>query len=92
MAEIKLKPCPFCGGKAGIAKSNDGAMIMCKEAECHCVLDTWFPSEEEAIEAWNTRHREAFVTVNQYGGECTQIGSVKNLTIGNFSGKGGWVD
>ena len=49
---------------------------------------------EMAIEALNGNDgaNQTVVRMNQYGGECTQIGSVKNLTIGNFSGKGGWVD
>ena len=51
----ELKPCPFCGGEASIAKGHDGELlpwVMCREcgAETYC-----FDSVAEAIEAWNRR-------------------------------------
>lgn len=62
MSEIKLKPCPFCGGKAHIR------CIMVFERpwfpECEderCIAgDTGvsFSTEEEAEEAWNRRAGE----------------------------------
>lgn len=67
MPEIKLKPCPFCGGKAEICKDNYNnylvscccGVIMGVELEDGCELvDGWratFNTMEEAIEAWNRR-------------------------------------
>lgn len=60
MGEIKLKPCPFCGGKAKFAlgeryreehkQSND--WIECSS----CSVETaYFDTPEEAAEAWNKR-------------------------------------
>ena len=55
----KLKPCPFCGGKAEIICSPDyfrttwGWLVKCKKGCCNQMP---FQSEHSAVEAWNTRH------------------------------------
>lgn len=64
MSEIKLLPCPFCGGEAHIEvhkfyeeKTKDFTMktygVICDN--CHTSGRQFYESEEEAIEAWNTR-------------------------------------
>lgn len=56
MSKSKLKPCPFCGGKAEllIVPSDPSSkwVVVCKNKCCN-----QFPhdSEEEAVEAWNNR-------------------------------------
>lgn len=56
MSKSKLKPCPFCGGKAEllIVPSDPSSkwVVVCKN-KCY----NQFPhdSEEEAVEAWNNR-------------------------------------
>ena len=54
MAEIDLKPCPFCGGTAEITLFLGNYMIACRE----CPGST-FPckgmTKEEVIKAWNKR-------------------------------------
>lgn len=66
MSEIKLKPCPFCGGEAytytctslNHGKKVKNWLIHCKE--CHLnypnfsIVDRCL-TEEEAIKHWNTR-------------------------------------
>lgn len=50
--KIKLKPCPFCGGKAVFVKSGASAWIRC--SDCGCV----YPDdarEDEAFNLWNSR-------------------------------------
>ena len=58
MPETKLKPCPFCGGKAYIhdAICDDGAYLF-TFVQCHtCKANIeGFSSKEKAIEAWNRR-------------------------------------
>lgn len=64
-----IKPCPFCGGKAGIRDmydviewKNDEPVTKrrfvceCKNEECWVspVTDA-FDTEEDAIKAWNRR-------------------------------------
>lgn len=51
-----LKPCPFCGGKAGLCtndegdKYGDGYFVWC----CECAAESGCSStDKEAIEAWN---------------------------------------
>ena len=52
MSEIKLKPCPFCGGGAAIGRHGDNYFIEC----CKCGSRTWFyKSADKATEAWNRR-------------------------------------
>ena len=55
MSEIKLKPCPFCGGKASIHKWKyaDDYDVTCES--CGVMVDKNYMSEAEAAEAWNTR-------------------------------------
>ena len=57
MAE--LKPCPFCGGEAKIAETEIGGFeLRCKD--CPCDFGRfWFPTEIEAVEAWNRRTSNA---------------------------------
>lgn len=60
MSEIKLKPCPFCGGdNVGIWENKPITKIIPTTYEARC-YDCHFglsPSKtkEEAIVAWNTR-------------------------------------
>ena len=52
MSEIKLKPCPFCGGEAEIISVNALThCVHCKE----CNLLRAFISQKDAAEAWNRR-------------------------------------
>ena len=45
----ELKPCPFCGGKAFIDSEFSGVY-------CNCGAElTFFESDKEAAEKWNTR-------------------------------------
>ena len=65
MSEIKLKPCPFCGGEAKVGVKtfdifNVGAYVFC--AECgarttitHSNTGLYRKSEQLAIDAWNKR-------------------------------------
>lgn len=56
MSEIKLLPCPFCGGEAilrGHCVFENAWMVECQNKECKC--KTEFAPKEEAIEIWNTR-------------------------------------
>lgn len=64
MIKIKLKPCPFCGGEAEIAYTNDNhhqPYIQCKfgvflAPKCVAQQRMWeYRTDEEAIEAWNRR-------------------------------------
>lgn len=54
----ELKPCPFCGGKGDYYY----IMTMRKHwigcSNCNCATDG-YDTEEEAIEAWNTRAKDA---------------------------------
>lgn len=49
MSEIKLKPCPFCGGGAAIGRHGDNYFVEC----CQCGARTWFyANAKKAAEAW----------------------------------------
>lgn len=57
MSEIKLKPCPFCGGEAEIqygACDYNVYQAVCKGQNCNA-MNGWSDTPEEAAEAWNRR-------------------------------------
>lgn len=61
MGEIKLRPCPFCGGKAKIntylETARAGYEVSCRNEDCEMIVATeLYPTEEEAAAAWNRRY------------------------------------
>lgn len=57
---MKLKPCPFCGGKAEIIYSDykiNDVRIQC--IKCNVKTSWWMGEMEELIEQWNTRVKES---------------------------------
>lgn len=62
--ELRLKPCPFCGGEARIFVPEDGGIcVMCTKCRCQTPYrDDIRPSGinygyslEEVIDIWNKR-------------------------------------
>jgi Lar family restriction alleviation protein len=57
----KLKPCPFCGGKAYISNEDcygyehDDFIVNCDECNLQFGFASQFETEEDAVKAWNTR-------------------------------------
>ena len=59
MAE--LKSCPFCGGEAYLFEASESVWdlkphdftVICRT--CRAGIHRYFPTKEEAIEAWNRR-------------------------------------
>lgn len=48
----ELKPCPFCGGTANIAKGQIEFWVYCP----HCGARTeFYETEQEAADSWNAR-------------------------------------
>lgn len=59
--DIKLLPCPFCGGKANLNYNEKfyEYYVDCglEHGSCVAIPSTWpFATKEEAIKAWNTRN------------------------------------
>lgn len=57
-AEVKLKPCPFCGSKqVEVRQIKDGWSIGCTTTNCLCQwwFTRQFTDKEQAIKAWNRR-------------------------------------
>ena len=59
MANIKLKPCPFCGGEAIMENLNVPTYrfrVICNNVKCDVHPNTWLRrSAKEAAEVWNRR-------------------------------------
>lgn len=58
MSEIKLKPCPFCGGEAYISTVLKPHIDCFHTKKCKMRPDTWLLSSEslkKQIKAWNRR-------------------------------------
>lgn len=53
--EPKLKPCPYCGGKAKEVELGRDWDIVCED--CQSSTKT-YPTPKEAMEAWNRRRGE----------------------------------
>lgn len=54
----KLKPCPFCGGKAG--DNFDGPFFIGHLKRCWLYPSTViYPNDKEAISKWNRRAKVA---------------------------------
>ena len=54
----KLKPCPFCGGKAIVSGCDDTLWsVICKK--CAASID-YNETKQEAIEEWNRRVQPMF--------------------------------
>ena len=93
MSEIKLKPCPFCGGEAQIrplmyqgkdpVAAISGRTIVC--TQCYVILAvSWACDDFQAAEAWNRRadnksSRQSCKTCKYY----TPDPSYRNGDMGN---------
>ena len=51
MSEIKLKPCPFCGGEAEMFGNESVVFVGCKE--CTCITE--WDDDISAEIGWNRR-------------------------------------
>lgn len=84
MSKIKLKPCPFCGGKAVVGwQVMHGDKIWhveCQSVECS-TSECYRKTRREAIAAWNTRPIEAALEkqVDDLQGELAQSGEVSRV-------------
>lgn len=56
--DIKLKPCPFCGGMNLYYAEERFYAVEC--ADCGGKMVGAYRTKEEAAEAWNTRKGEPF--------------------------------
>lgn len=56
---MKLKPCPFCGGKAELSDDYLFFSVHCSNPDCEFEIETKrVEVKSDAINAWNTRHNE----------------------------------
>lgn len=59
--KTELKPCPKCGGKAVLDDEYEDDhflyYVRCN-GDLHCVATKSYPTEQEAIDDWNTRPGE----------------------------------
>ena len=58
MPEIKLKPCPFCGGKAKIQSERVAVYIKCKECGATSGIvevSAKYCANDKLAEKWNRR-------------------------------------
>ncbi|HJC89564.1 MAG TPA: Lar family restriction alleviation protein [Candidatus Mediterraneibacter excrementigallinarum] len=57
MSEIKLKPCPFCGGEAKLTGNPYAEMWVVECGICHALSDVCH-TQEDAAEKWNRRESD----------------------------------
>lgn len=60
-SSVKISPCPFCGEKATVEKSNicNLCVISCKKCYSNggAVQTKWHNTKHDAIMAWNKNFR-----------------------------------
>lgn len=80
MSEIKLLPCPFCGGEAKyIKRTNEHPYVhavWCENCNCRTSFEQ---SEKEVIHKWNARKPMDRI-VEQL--ECEMYSEMKNAAFG----------
>ena len=65
----KLKPCPFCGGKARAISRNGGFNRMVKCVNCGASIGGSYHYDEEY--SWNKRYEKpCFITIAMKCSEC----------------------
>ncbi|MGN0610072.1 MAG: Lar family restriction alleviation protein [Oscillospiraceae bacterium] len=87
MVEIKLKPCPFCGGKVELeCLDNEYFYVTCENCSSATSFGKTYKdgtardaTRAETVKAWNKR--TVGIIVNQSGNNCTNIGSVGTLKL-----------
>ena len=92
----ELKPCPFCGGEAKLWSNHYAEEdLTLWQVRCNrdflrkkCYMNDSFVSfgtEEEAIEAWNTRAERTCLYVKNKDGEmvCSKCGAEYPSIIGD---------
>ena len=55
---MKLKRCPFCGGKAYKDKNEHGKWFVICEGCLAEVIDVYCKGKKGAIEQWNSRYKK----------------------------------
>ena len=61
MADVELKPCPFCGGEAKIEKHVCAVYVactVCKASSVSCTAMLEKCALDVAVEAWNKRDKK----------------------------------
>lgn len=96
--ENKLLPCPFCGGEAKLWSHHYAEEdLTLWQVRCNrdflrkkCYMNdsfVTFGTEEEAIEAWNTRAECTCRNVAEQGilFECSECGAKTVDAVGNYT-------
>lgn len=87
MNEVKLKPCPFCGGEAEAFGVYGEYGVMCKE--CNAVIAS-ADEIDDAVKAWNKRdgHNATYIErLNELFPEAITEDVVNTLCICQLFGE-----
>jgi len=56
---VKLKPCPFCGGRAVLEKIGWPHLVSCIKCGARMISIKWEKDgEQEAVKKWNQRVKQ----------------------------------
>ena len=76
--DIKLEPCPFCGGEAKFFEDKGYQIYSVTCTECDAGTNA-YGIEQDAIDAWNTRKGEAFTK--------SEADWILNLLVSEYTGE-----
>ena len=90
MPEIKLKPCPFCGGEGKLITSgfNDCySLVKCKQCGAESKpfkISKEYCSDEKAAEAWNRRVDNVTEAIREFAEKLKALVNQKNYMLSDI--------
>lgn len=99
MSNVKLKPCPFCGGVAKVTEDNTienipQYQIRCKNISCTIRPKTnWCIDKTEALTHWNTRKPidDIVAKLEEMKNECRRLQKTTTDAYGYMKMKQGII-
>ena len=86
----ELLACPFCGGEAELQRWHTKPYVSC--TQCGCSMPDTHQTEEQAIEAWNTRHERMCHVVKVTRTLRSMLHGEQEVTDEKCSECGGYMD
>lgn len=84
MENIKILPCPFCGGKGELLYVACVSYVHCKKCGSEgekFEIDRKYSSDEKAVEAWNLRFNNKSLSNKRSGEQSSKDENIEMLTI-----------
>ena len=84
MENIKILPCPFCGGKGELLYVVCVSYVHCKKCGADgekFEIDRKYSSDEKAVEAWNLRVNNKLLSNKKSGEQSSKDEAIEMLAM-----------